>query len=142
MPKTSARPSTSPPSICSGAMCAGLPSTCPVDVTPCASSSFAMPKSVSFTATRSPRFESGVLRPPELGMPLDGTGGSDVGVTGSGIGVSLCERCSTRTFSGFTSRCTTPDACACASADSTSTPSAAAISGGKAPCFWSILRSV
>ena len=52
MPKTSARASTAPPSICSGAMCAGLPSTCPVDVTPCASSSFAMPKSVSFTRTR------------------------------------------------------------------------------------------
>ena len=53
-PKTSARASTSPPSICSGAMCAGLPSTCPVDVTPCASSSLAMPKSVSLTTTRSP----------------------------------------------------------------------------------------
>ena len=38
----------------SGAMWAGLPRTCPVDVTPCASSSFAIPKSVSLIATRSP----------------------------------------------------------------------------------------
>ena len=55
MPEDVARPSTSPPSICSGAMCAGLPSTWPVEVTPCASSSFAIPKSVSFIASRSPR---------------------------------------------------------------------------------------
>ncbi len=43
-PKMSARPSTSPPSICSGAMCAGLPRTWPVEVTPCASRSFAIPE--------------------------------------------------------------------------------------------------
>ena len=88
MPKTSARASTSPPSICSGAMCAGLPRTWPVDVTPCASSSFAMPKSVSLTTTRSP-----------LG------GGGRAPLRGQ---ARRSGRCSSRTFSGLMSRWTTP----------------------------------
>ena len=46
-PNTSARTVTSPPSICSGAIWAGEPSTCPVEVIPWASNIFAMPKSVN-----------------------------------------------------------------------------------------------
>ena len=97
---------------------------------PCASSSFAMPKSVSFTTTRSPRLP----RRPAARRGLEGRLARPTRRRSGGVASAWpSRRCSSRTFSGFTSRWTTPAACACARAPSSSTPSAAAISGGKAP---------
>ncbi len=78
-----------------------------------------MPKSVSFTLTRSEIF-------PEVGVSRSLLGG----------------RCSMSTFSGFTSRWITPSACACESAASTSIAIAAAISGGSGARSFKSLRSV
>ena len=73
-----------------------------------------MPKSVSFTATRSPSFfGEGVFRSPfdeDCERGCGETEGTGVGVSPSRSEEVPAGRCSTSTFSGFTSRCTTPDA--------------------------------
>jgi len=86
-----------------------------------------MPKSVSLTVMRSPGCPSRRGRNEPAGEARLGTGVW----LGETFATSLL--CSMMTFSGFTSRWTTPCAWACARALRSSTPTTAATSGGIAP---------